>query len=160
MGNTKKLIGDYDASFDTGSSALDIIITKKSRECNRHQIKLTCLVDGRKLSFIEEIDLYALFGNIIDNAIEASRKIEDKSKRLISLSAVKKEGFVMIHESNYFVGNLKMQNGIPMTTKHDTNYHGYGIKSIKMLCDKYDGNLKISTEDNIFNIDLIFPTSI
>lgn len=158
--NTKKLIGDYDASFDTGSSALDIIITKKSRECNRHQIKLTCLVDGRKLSFIEEIDLYALFGNIIDNAIEASRKIEDKSKRLISLSAVKKEGFVMIHESNYFVGNLKMHNGIPMTTKHDTNYHGYGIKSIKMLCDKYDGNLKISTEDNIFNIDLIFPTSI
>lgn len=160
MDNTKKLIGDYDASFDTGSSALDIIITKKSRECNRHQIKLTCLVDGRKLSFIEEIDVYALFGNIIDNAIEASRKIEDKSKRIISLSAVKKEGFVMIHESNYFVGNLKMKNGIPMTTKHDTDYHGYGIKSIKMLCDKYGGNLKISTEDNIFNIDLIFPTSI
>lgn len=155
--NTKRLIGDYDASYNTGLSPLDIILTKKSRECNRHQITLTCMVNGECLLFIEEIDLYSLFGNIIDNAIEASRKIEDKNERSITLTVVKKEGFVLIHESNYYVGNLNMENNIPITTKKDTDYHGYGIKSIKLICDKYEGSFKITLDKNIFNLDIIFP---
>lgn len=155
--NTKRLIGDYDASYNTGLSPLDIILTKKSRECNRHQITLTCMVNGECLLFIEEIDLYSLFGNIIDNAIEASRKIEDKNERSITLTVVKKEGFVLIHESNYYVGKLNMENNIPITTKKNTDYHGYGIKSIKLICDKYEGNFKITLDHNIFNLDIIFP---
>lgn len=155
--NTKNIIGEYDASFSTGVPSIDIILTKKSRECQRHNIELTCMVDAKCLSFVEEIDIYSLFGNIIDNAIEASRKIENKQKRVISLSVNQTNYFVMIHESNYFDGNITIRNGIPQTSKGNTDYHGYGIKSIKAICEKYEGNLKIEAEKGVYNLDILIP---
>lgn len=155
--NTKKIIGDYDASFSTGVPSIDIILTKKSRECQRHNIELTCMVDAKCLSFVEEIDIYSLFGNIIDNAIEASRKIENKQRRVITLSVSHNNCFIMIHESNYFDGNINIKNGIPQTSKGNTDYHGYGIKSIKSICEKYEGNLKINAEKGIYNLDILIP---
>ena len=156
---TKKLIGEYDASFETGVSSIDIILTKKSRECNRHGIELTCMIDPKCLSFIEDIDVYSLFGNIIDNAIEACRKIENKQRRVISVSTRESNGFVEISESNYFEGEITFKDGIPQTSKGNTDYHGYGFKSIRSICEKYEGSLKVETNNNIFNLNIVIPVS-
>lgn len=55
-----------------------------------------------KLSFIRENDIYALFGNILDNAIEASEKQKKDEERVVSISTISKEGFIRIHEENFF----------------------------------------------------------
>ena len=127
-------IGDailiYDAKVNTGNEVLDIILTEKSLICREKGIKMTCLADGSKLGFMRDGDLYALFGNIVDNAIEAASALEDSEKRCISLNVGTSGAFVSISENNYYSGSIRFsEDGLPLTDK-DTDYHGYGMLSI------------------------------
>ena len=94
---------------------------------------------------------------MIDNAIEAVTKIENKDKRTISLIVRNALSCTSIFISNYFEGKVKLdRNGMPITSKQNKSYHGYGLKSIKMIVDKYNGDLKIDVKDNIFIIQILF----
>ena len=64
-----EMISIYDATVKTGNEVLDIILTEKSLACQSKGINLTCMADCSDLGFITEGDLYALFGNVVDNAI-------------------------------------------------------------------------------------------
>lgn len=152
------IIATYDSSVKTGNEALDIILTEKSILCNRNEVKLCCIADGKSLSFMSNSDLYALFGNIIDNAAEAVAKL-DKDKRTISLNVREIKSFLAINIHNYYMGELHFDGQLPMTTKGDTTSHGFGMKSVLAICKKYGGEMSISTEDNVFNLNIVFPAS-
>lgn len=145
----------YDAEIKTGNVALDTILSEKSLICTKNNIKLSCIVDGEKLGFIKEEDIYALFGNIIDNAIEAVTSVEE-SKRVISLSVKTVNSFLTIRESNYYEHEIKFVGDMPETHKPDKRYHGFGLKSIKYICEHYNGELTISAENNIFDLSILF----
>ncbi len=153
----REAVDGYDSSFDTGNTALDVILTRKNFRCKDSGIELTCAVNGESLAFMSEVDVYSLFGNILDNAIEAAEKLEDKDKRVVSLSLEKKDYFIYVHAENYFSGKLTYSGGVPRTTKSDGGLHGYGLKSIRMLVDKYGGSTKIDTKEDRFLLDLMFP---
>lgn len=148
-------ISIYDSAVKTGNDALDVILTEKSLHCNKNGVKLSCIVDGEKLDFMAEEDIYVLFGNIIDNAIEAVLKL-DASKRVISLHVKAIDGLLTIRVYNYYGDSISFQNGLPQTTKEDKRYHGFGIRSIQYICEKYDGDLSIKTENNVFTINILF----
>lgn len=145
----------YDSEIKTGNPALDIILSEKSLTCTKNNIKLSCIVDGEKLGFIKEEDIYALFGNIIDNAIEAVTDVEE-SKRTISLSVKTVNNFLTIRETNYYEHEIKFVGGMPETRKPDKRYHGFGLKSIKYICEHYGGELTIAAENNIFDLSILF----
>ena len=106
----------YDAKVNTGNEVLDIILTEKSLICREKGIKMTCLADGSKLGFMRDGDLYALFGNIVDNAIEAASALEDSEKRCISLNVGTSGAFVSISENNYYSGSIRFsEDGLPLT---------------------------------------------
>lgn len=63
----------------------------------------------------------------------------------------------MMRFENYFEDTLVFQDGLPLTTKTDSLYHGYGIKSIKKIIDAYNGNLTIATENNWFVMKILIP---
>lgn len=146
----------YDSIVKTENEALDIILTEKSLLCNRHDIRLACIADGKALSFMSNADLYSLFGNLIDNAIEAVKDLP-KEQRSISLSVKVMKSFLCVNIHNYYKGELKFNGILPLTTKGDTVNHGYGMKSIRFICDKYNGELTIATNDDIFNLNIVFP---
>ena len=152
----RPVIDAYDSSFCTGNVALDVVLTRENFNCKEKNVKLTCVANGACLQFISEVDVYSLFGNILDNAIEATEKLEDPEKRVISLTVTQEGYFVNIHAENYYSDKLTFTNGLPETTKLDTVYHGYGLKSIQMLVKKYDGSLKISTNEDRFVLDILF----
>ena len=110
-----------------------------------------------KLSFIRENDIYALLGNILDNAIEASEKRKKDEERVVSISTISKEGFIRIHEENFFDGDLIYENNVLKTTKQNKLYHGFGVKSIKLIAEKYHGDVSISAKDGKFILDIFFP---
>ena len=62
-----------------------------------------------------------------------------------------------IHIENYCEEELRFQNGLPLSTKGDANYHGFGLKSIWHVVEKYGGNIVVSFENRIFSLDTIFP---
>jgi hypothetical protein len=146
----------YDSNFSTGNEALDITLTEKCREFAKNNILFSVIADGEALSFISNVDIYVLFGNIIDNAREAVIKIENKEDRIIAMYVKRTERFVSIHEENTFLEKPIFDNGMPQTSKDDKSNHGYGTKSIQQIVDKYNGTLKMDCDEKLFTIDIVF----
>ena len=147
----------YNSRFSTENPALDVILSRKSFACHERHIHFTVMANGKALNFMREADIYSLFGNILDNAIEAADKLEDSEQKVIKLSVEQQGYFVNIHVENYFAQKVEFEDGLPKTTKPDTVYHGFGMKSIRMLAGQYDGSVKIVTEGNRFILDILFP---
>ena len=125
--------------------------------CAANHITFTCVADGRRMGFMEEADIYALFGNILDNAMEAAGELAQEEKRIISLTVRNERDFLIIEEENYYKGELAFENGLPQTQKADRTSHGFGMRSIRLLAEEYGGDLKIRTQDGIYTISLLFP---
>lgn len=151
-----EVISSYDSFIKTGNETLDVILTAKEIICNKNKIRFTAMADGKAIEFIKESDIYSLMGNILDNAIEAVSKIEDEKKRVINLNIRKENGFLLISEDNYYVGDIIFENSLPKTTKENKVYHGFGMKSVAIIVEKYHGNLKIDAKNGIYKIDIIF----
>lgn len=151
----ENMISIYDAPVHTGNEALDIILTEKSLYCNKRRIELYCIVDGGLLSFMSDPDLYSVFGNLLDNAIEAVEGLPE-GKRFINLSVRTVNGFTRISTSNCLVSEPVFDGGLPRTTKDDKENHGYGMKSIRLVCRKYDGELDIRTVGGMFTVNIVF----
>lgn len=152
---TKKL-DIYGSIVETDNKALDLVLTEKSLYCENNDIKLTVIADGAELDFLSDMDIYSLFGNILDNAVEAVMKVEPQ-KRHISLSVRSAGRLVNIHSDNYFDsgGSIRLSDGVPVTTKDDKLNHGYGILSMKRVVERYDGVLEISADGDVFNLDIV-----
>lgn len=150
-------IDTYSAYARTGNENLDVILTEKNMICQNKEIQFTYMADGEKLRFMDAKDIYSLFGNLLDNAIEAMEKIEDKDKRVMELQVRQREKLLNIQIFNYFEGTLNLKDGLPETTKGNQNDHGYGMKSISHIVQKYDGEMVISSEDHIFECNIIIP---
>lgn len=153
----KKAVDDYDVTYHTGNSSLDVVITNKALLCQGLQVHFTCLADGSTLSFMQEWDIYSLFGNIIDNAINAAENVEDPEYRMIGLTVSRSNGLVVIHEENYYAGKLIFSDGLPQTGQEHKMYHGFGLKSIRTLLEKYGGHMNITADNQLFALDILIP---
>lgn len=152
-------IKTYEARNKTGNRVLDIILTTKSLQCQKQGISLTCVAEGEELSFMRPMDISALFGNALDNAIESVRKIADPDKRLIHVSVQRQKGFLRIRIENCFEGKIRFENGMPVTSKKDSAFHGYGTKSIRRIAESYGGSMTIHTEGDWFELRVLIPLS-
>ena len=150
-------IQHYEAQNKTGNSVLDTVLTSKSLYCAKHQIKLTCVADGAQLAFMDVMDICTLFGNALDNAIECQLSIPDKEKRLIHLEVYTKKDFLVIRCENYCPVPPAFQHGLPVTTKADREYHGYGLKSMRYTAQKYGGSMMVQAREEWFQLTLLFP---
>lgn len=156
-GMSEEEIKNIGVDFLTGNRALDIILTEKLPRCEENDIKFVCSAQGELLGFVKPYHIYSLFGNAVDNAIESLIKVPEKDKREIELNVSRFKNMCRILVSNYFDGELAMENGLPKTRKADSENHGYGIKSIRDIANIYHGEMQISTENDRFNLLVILP---
>ena len=157
--NTKKelekVVSLYDSEFSYKRESLNIVLQEKDVICRKHQIELNVLIEEEALNFISDTDLYSLFGNILDNAIEACLKVN--TDKLIILRVKNISNIITIKETNNFNGKLRFdKNGNVLTTKKDDGFHGFGLKSIKMIAEKYNGEIEISSTESNFTLCLYF----
>ena len=124
--------------------------------CAKNNIKFNVIADGKSLDFIRDDDLYSLFGNIVDNATEAVMQL-DEERRVIGINIKATDMMVSVNEHNYYGHELNFENGLPQTTKEDRANHGYGMQSIRFICEKYKGDMQINAENGIFNLNILFP---
>ena len=146
----------YESAVKTGNETLDLILMEKQLYCKEHGITLTSICDGAKLGFLSTMDLYALFGNALDNAIE-SVSGEAPENRIISFRSGLRGGVLSIHFENYLGHALTMRDGLPLTTKDDLSYHGFGMLSIRHIVEKYGGTMSIRTDQQLFRMDILLP---
>ncbi len=153
----EKEINFYDNVAHTSNEVINVVVTKKSLYCQKHGIKINYYLDDGDISFIDDVDLYTMLGNIIDNAIEALLKVSDKEKRIIYFKVLRKNDFLSITEENYASQKLVFQNGFPITSKEDKAYHGIGLKSIDFLAKKYHGNMTMECQGDMFRLCILIP---
>ncbi len=150
-------IAVYETQNKTGNRFLDTILSGKSIHCQNEGIKLTCVADGAALDFMDVVDLSVLFGNALDNAIEAVSQIPQTEQRLIHLSVSRERGFLRIRLENRFQGRLRLSRGLPVTTKADERYHGFGVRSIVNTAEKYGGSATFTQRDGWFELRILIP---
>ena len=157
LSEIKRIIDQYDCVLHVGNPVLDVILTEKSMMCKEHGIEFTCLADGANLPKMDECDVYSLFGNAIDNAIEAAKTQCAADKKFISVNMSKTNKLYFIQIQNYTGNKVSFVNGMPVTSKPDTLNHGFGTKSIKMIAEKYGGEVTFGQSGEIFKTNIILP---
>ena len=157
LDNLDKGIENYDSILLTENQTLNVILNEKWLYCQKHAIRLSTIVEPTAFSRLSTIELYSLFGNLLDNSVEAVMKIKDKSKRAISLNVSHSHGISSIDIRNYFTGFIQIEEGLPQTTKKDSNNHGFGTKSIETTVNKYGGDYSCYIENDVFVVKIAIP---
>lgn len=146
-------IEDYEAYYHTGNDFLDIIIRDKLRKAHERQIDFQAAIRFEAGSFIEPIDISTIFGNALDNAIEASEKLAD-SQRLITAKASRIHDMLVIAVENNTLLDLPSD---AKTSKEDTFLHGFGIANIRKTAEKYDGQCMVKAGGGKFILKVMIP---
>lgn len=146
----------YDSDIKTGNDVLDTIIMEKSLQCKANHIDFSLMVDAKKLDFISKSDIFVLFGNMLDNSIEASLK-ESEENRIIVLSIRECSGYLRIELENYCSGMVEFKDKLPLSTKKNDGNHGFGSKSILYITKKYQGTMDVRLVDHKYTVILLIP---
>lgn len=150
----------YDIAVHTGSETLDLILMDKQLYCKKHHIALNCIADGARLGFMDAMDIYSVFGNALDNAIESVMQNTDGEKRIITLKVSGRGNIAHIHLENYTEKIPEFSDGLPVTTKSDKGYHGFGMLSIHHIVEKYQGTMNVKMKGHIYCLDIMFPVEV
>lgn len=150
-------IKDVESQSKTGSSVLDVILTTKHLECVERGVDLTVVADGSLLGFMTVMDVSALLGNALDNAIEGASRVEDPQKRLVKMALFARDDLVVMTFENYFDGEVRTEGGQIVTRRGDRDRHGYGLKSIRYTAEKYGGSMTVRTDGGWFVVRLLIP---
>lgn len=134
----------------TGNPILDILLTDKAAVMAEKSIKFKIKVDNVDLNFIEPIDVTTIFGNLLDNSIEACEEL--KSNKAIFVSIRVYHEIVSIRMENSCKA-VKWKNGLPISSKGKNR--GIGLLNVRQSIEKYDGNMKLKSEDGRFIVSII-----
>lgn len=146
-----------DTIVDSGSIVLDTVLMEKKMLAEARGIPISCVADGKLLNFMEVADIYAVFSNALDNAIEAVSEISNPSHRLIDVLVHEAQNFLVINISNPLKGSLEFDEDLPVTTKEANSMRGYGLKVMRRAIEKYRGIFTIETADGLFTLRILIP---
>ena len=146
-------IADYENYVHTGNEFLDIILKDKAEKAREKNIDFSAFIDFSGVDFIEPLDISTMFGNGIDNAIEASEKLPE-DQRVILVKAGQVRNFVSILIENNCADEAHADGH---TTKADKFLHGFGISNMKKAAEKYSGFCTATQENGKFTLKILLP---
>lgn len=147
----------YESAVRSGNETLDLLLMDKLLYCEKHHIKLTCVADGSLIEWMDRMDICSMFGNALDNAIESVSQEPEEGNRIISFRISRSGQMVSIHFENYVSREIKLNEGLPVTSKQDKRYHGFGMLSIQRIVERYGGTMSVRAEDHLFRLNILLP---
>ena len=132
----------------SGHPIIDSIINFKLDQAAAKKISVSVRLQIPKDLELSTFDLSTLFGNLLDNAIEATCKLPEK--RMIQLTIQYQKGILLIQLKNSFNGIIRKSDNKILTTKKDAKQHGIGLRRISEVVEKYNGYLVMENDDHIF----------
>lgn len=147
-------LAEYTRNCHSGNKLLDVMIHKFCIECEMRNILFEYDVKLCNLSNVEDIDLVAILGNLIDNAITAA----DKSrKKTVSFATAKRNSYNIVVITNSCDEAPQTHDRHLITSKVDSHRHGFGLKSVKKTLKKYQGDFEWEYDESscIFTITVM-----
>ena len=151
--SVKKCITSFGGQVYTGNKIIDIILYQKSEVCFKEGINFHFKSNNIKMEFIDEADICCILSNLLDNAIEAAQKSENRSIELTFYSNIQKTIYFIEITNSCDIPPI-IKNGRMITEKSNSRYHGVGIYSVEKTLKKYSGYLSYHYDNNdrIFQI--------
>ena len=156
MAEVQQAVSIYDADYHTGCEALDYVLREKTLLAGQRRVTFSCMADGGAIGFMDPADIYALMGNALDNALERVAQ-EPEEERVVSLLIKRTGGMVLLHLENRCSRPPEFQDGLPVTDKEDKTAHGFGVRSIRYLVERYRGEALMRAVDGKFCLDILLP---
>ena len=151
----KKMIED-EITRVTNNKIIDAILFNKLETCKSKNIRLDLDINLPEKINIDDFDICVLYGNLLDNAIEACERIKDSNQeKYIKLRSIIKGDYLFINIKNTINKNIDLKSGKLLTSKNDKINHGIGLINIKRTIEKYDGVMKICCSNKLFNVSII-----
>lgn len=147
-------IEDVQTLIQTGNSYVDSMINTKITLARSEKVDVKCTILS-KMERIDDLEFCSVFGNLMDNAIEAERKVIEKKEIIIFVE--EKMGYLRLEIQNKIEKSVLNENSSLNTTKKDTSSHGIGHKSIKRTMQKVGGALKYYETGDLFCAEAVFP---
>ena len=141
--------------IDTGNAVINAVLNYKYREAKKKSIIMPLIIDDLSNLKISESDIVTILSNILDNAIEATEKCDNK-KIVLQISKQDQKHLLYIDSSNTCLPDLFIEEK-HHTTKENKETHGYGISNIKYTVEKNNGECIIDQKDGIFRIIITIP---
>lgn len=147
-------IEDVQTLIQTGNSYVDSMINTKITLARSEKVDVKCTILS-KMEGIDDLEFCSVFGNLMDNAIEAERKVTEKKEIIIFVE--EKMGYLRLEIQNKIEKSVLNENSSLNTTKKDTSSHGIGHKSVKRTMQKVGGALKYYETGDLFCAEAVFP---
>lgn len=147
-------IEDVQTLIQTGNSYVDSMINTKITLARSEKVDVKCTILS-KMEGIDDLEFCTVFGNLMDNAIEAERKVTGKKEIIIFVE--EKMGYLRLEIQNKIEKSVLNENSSLNTTKKDTSSHGIGHKSVKRTMEKVGGALKYYETGDLFCAEAVFP---
>lgn len=128
---------EYTSSCHSGNMMLDVMTDKYVSEAKLRGVRFTYEVRACNFSQMDDFDLVAVFGNLMDNAMTAAEK---SSEKRLTLETGWRNNYSVAVIRNSCDTRPKTNKGRLVTTKPDSRLHGYGLKSVANTLKKYDGD--------------------
>ena len=159
--NVINILEDIDAELDkvntniySKNEILNTVLLLKKIEAKKFDINMVYKIDKSiSLDSMKDSDVCKLFSNLLDNSIEASKKTDDKK---ILLKLCKRNDYIVLICENTYKEELRKNILGFLTTKENKKEHGYGIKIIKSISDKYGGEMNIQAKNGSFKVIMVF----
>ena len=138
------------AAVWTGDETADYLINSKAAAAEADGIRFQVQVEFPRRTNIRSVDLCAILGNLLDNAIEAARQVENPERRTVALTIRRIHQMLVIKVENSFSSVPVQENGELKTTKTEGGLHGWGLKSAQTAAEKYDGMVRAGISGEVF----------
>lgn len=135
----------------TGNRMLDMILNQKTKDAKEKETDMQIETEVFATLPFSDREIISLFGNVLDNALEACERIQDK-KRWIKIKIKKKNHLLYIETSNA-IKEMPVQNQKEfVSVKEDEILHGYGMKNIRDIVEQYNGMFQCKSQEDRFEV--------
>lgn len=142
----------------SSNQLLNALLSDRKAVAEKNNIEYDVYIEpGFDITHVQDTDYIAMFGNLIDNAIEAAGKCE-KGKVIIRMFMQNEGGFCILKISNNVCGQVVISNNKFVSTKNDGKKHGIGILSVQNMAKKYGGYLENLYDNHNFTSVLVIPS--
>lgn len=150
LDHLKAPVHDLSDTAWTGDETADYLINEKTKTASDRGIRMQVHAEYPRNMNIRSVDLCAILGNLLDNALEAAGQVSETDQRFIRLTIRRIHQMLVIKVENSFSTVPVQEDGALKTTKQESGLHGWGLKSAQTAAEKYDGMVRTSCEGNTF----------
>lgn len=146
----------YGDQVRTGNRVVDAVLTAKRASARDDDIEVAYVVDGALFDFLKPLDVTAILGNAVDNAVEGARSVREADGRIVRVALFAQDDFVMLRVENSYDGVIRRSGGRIVSRKSGSG-HGYGLRNIEAAVAAYGGTTSVTHDDHWFSLHVLLP---